>query len=159
MTAKLELLRLVKEQDPARAKRSGDFENWKAMPHGLFTRSLIHALGLQHNPSLAWTHIVVMELEHKPEFSPDWHLSIHVARCGVFKIEEVAAKLDALAGEPAGWSEELLTAFAEGVGIRPSATAIPGRVPLMSFTYGAGLESNLSCGMSPPFNAASLSDL
>lgn len=59
------------------------------LEHYAHVHGPMRALGLQRDPSRAWTHVMFQELEYTPDTTGRRQDKFRVMQCGVFKMEDI----------------------------------------------------------------------
>lgn len=97
------------ELNPLGAQIISDFDKWCALQHYANFEGPVHALGLHRDPSRGRTHVLFREIEYVESAQQDlsnlnskvrdrWR----VARCGVFKVDNVRKDIASIVGHGLG---------------------------------------------------------
>lgn len=82
---------------PDKAQLASDWYTWRVTPVPANLECLIHALGLQRDPSRSRTHIVFKQVEYVPQ-AKSRRDRFKVVGAGVFRLDDIWSDLEAVMG-------------------------------------------------------------
>lgn len=94
--------------DPSKAQCAADWSRWHDGSHGKDEFAMVHALGLQRDPSRGRTHIIFYTVEYTPEASRDLMHKFQISSAGVFRIKDVLPEIETAMGLDPGEGREYI---------------------------------------------------
>ena len=135
----------LKVSEPDAAQRAQDWIAWRQGPNAESTYAHAHALGLHRDPSRAATHILLQLVEHTPA-ARDPRNKFRVKQAGVFRVADVVAGIEAAMGLDKGEGPGFVREAYEET--RAAAVGVEGLMPMLSLSFGEGVETWLGTGES-----------
>ncbi|OBZ76097.1 hypothetical protein A0H81_03250 [Grifola frondosa] len=128
----------LKKTDPINAQRAADWIKWRECTNSAETFALVHALGLQRDPSRGRTHIVIREVKYVPNESKDVRYKFKAVRAGVFRIADALTELERLMNLHKGEGTEYIRGLLADI---DAADRSGQHVPILDLTFGDEVDT------------------
>ncbi|KAE9401371.1 hypothetical protein BT96DRAFT_937926 [Gymnopus androsaceus JB14] len=125
-------LKEIANMEPGKARRAEDWRTWRAAPVPANSVCLVHALGLQRDPSRSRTHIVFKDVEYVPH-SKKMMDRFKVVRVGVFKVDDIWTYLEAFLSLKSGEGKKLVKEALDE--FDPGATRNKNELPILDLMF------------------------
>ncbi|KIJ38401.1 hypothetical protein M422DRAFT_259068 [Sphaerobolus stellatus SS14] len=120
--------------DPAAGQKAELWHKWRVEAD----KSLIHALGLHHDPSRSRTHIAFKRIKYTPKASKDLRYKFHIDEMGVYKISDVMPEIESIMCLRPGEGREYIDGLFEDIRrLAPDGSEIP--FPMIDLAFGDNL--------------------
>ncbi|KAL6302629.1 hypothetical protein BKA93DRAFT_827325 [Sparassis latifolia] len=135
------LIKELQQKDPFAAQRAIDGKKWTSLNDERKVNAIKSALGVHRDPSRGRTHIVMQLVEYTPKHRDMQH-KFRVAKCGVFRLEDVIPDIVRIAGWDTAWIRRKVQQMFDDI---VAEDGFEDSVPMLEFRSGQGIEASLGC--------------